>query len=476
MAGIEALCLHSDGVLYPSAATAGQPELAIGAVPDPEGRSMREVWLRSRITNELRQASVVNMPSAANDPLRFITGGGDVEHSWFWSGSFLGEDPYAKLIGELAKDLMADLGREGRAKMNKRAGHGAPVIFHAMGDGALLCGDEVPGAVRTVHSNCVLAFDVDRPRALVREFYGAAAEKPQADLCCPVRPAEEDLRHIPKDVVDRFYGCGSPVADAALRFGEKHLDLGSGAGIDVFIAARHVGPMGKAIGVDMTDAMLEVANANKPVVAKNLGYDVVTFHKGLLEKVPVGDREVDCVTSNCVVNLSPDKRAVLGEVWRVLKDHWRLVLADIVADREVPPALRVNPQLWGECISGALTQDELLHELERAGFFGIEILKRAFWREVEGVTFTSLTVRAWKHEAPAEPVRRGHVARYDGPFATVTDERGHLYRRNEPVEVSEDQAVMLLREPYAGSFTVEGPPLPGQVSAKKKPAGQPGCC
>ncbi len=415
MAGVESVCLYTDGELYPSAATAGHAGLSIGRI---DGRSIAEVWRASPIVRELREATLAKNPEAIADPLRFITGGGDLEHAYFWSGSFVGADPYAPLVSELARDVMVELARAGRARVNERSGFDAPVVFHAMGEGALACGDEVPGAVRTLHSNCVLAFEVDRPRALMRAFYGAAAETPQADLCCPVRPSEDDLAHIPKDVVDRFYGCGSPVRDAALAPGETHLDLGSGAGIDVFIAAKHVGPMGRAIGVDMTDARIAVANENRPLVARKLGYDVVSFCKGLLEEVPLPDAHVDCVTSNCVVNLSPDKRAVFSEIWRVLKDHGRLVLADIVAEGAVPPHLRVSPQLWGECLSGALTEAELLAELERAGFHGVEILARTFWRAVEGTTFHSITVRAYKH--PIEKYATGaHEEPVSGEWITA---------------------------------------------------------
>ncbi len=409
------------------------------------------------MAQQLRAASLTQNPAASGDPLRFLTGGGDLEHAYFWSGSFLGQDPWTPLISELMRDVMSELARAGRERLNAHAGFDAPVVFHAMGEGALACGDEVPGTVRTLHSNCVLAFDVERPRALVRDFYGAAAEEPEESLCCPVRPSEEDLKHIPKDVVDRFYGCGSPVQDAALKPGETHLDLGSGAGIDVFIAAKHVGKTGRAIGVDMTDRMLLVAEGNKPIVARNLGYDVVTFKKGFLEKVPVEDELVDCVTSNCVVNLSPDKRAVFAEIWRVLKNHGRLVLADIVVDRAVPPHLRVNPQLWGECLSGALTEEELHAELERAGFHGIEQLKRTPWRTVDGYVFSSVTVRGYRLARKAAPALLDHRAVYKGPFKGVTDEEGHFFPRNQALPVSAQTAAKLTHAPYSASFVVTAP-------------------
>jgi len=454
MAGVESICLGPDGVLYASAATVGDPAMALGTLA---GRSLAAAWREAPLTARLRGASLIHNQRSSVDPLRFITGGGDVEHAWCWSGELLGDDPWAPLIDALTRDEMEALGRAGRARVSRAVADGAPLVFHAMGEGALACGDEVPGAVRTLHSNCVLSFEVDRPRALMREYYGAAAVQPKAELCCPVRPSPEDLAHIPPDVVDRFYGCGSPVRDAALAKGETHLDLGSGAGIDVFIAARHVGKQGRAIGVDMTDAMLKVARENQPQVAEKLGFDVVEFHKGLLEAVPLPAQHVDCVTSNCVVNLSPDKRAVFAEIARVLKDHGRLVLADIVADQAVPPQLRVNPQLWGECLSGALTEDELLAELERAGFHGLEVLTRTFWREVEGCTFSSVTVRAYKQESSTVVAQLDHRALYRGPWKSVSDEQGQLFRRNEPVSVDAATAARLVRAPYAPGFDVYGP-------------------
>src|SRR4029079_4629082 len=130
------------------------------------------------------------------------------------------------------------------------------------------------------------------------------------------------------------------------KAGETVLDLGSGAGIDVFIAAKFVGETGRAIGVDMTDRMLAVAPENKPLVASALGYDVVEFREGFLEKIPVESKTVDLVTSNCVVNLSPDKPRVFEEIWRVLKDHGCIVVSDIVSEIDVPPHLKVNQQLW----------------------------------------------------------------------------------------------------------------------------------
>jgi SAM-dependent methyltransferase len=332
--------------------------------------------------------------------------------------------------------------------------------------------------VRTTHSACVLSEEVaDRSRASVREFYGHAAERPQAELCCPVRPDAEDLAHIPPEVVERFYGCGSPVSAAALQPGETVIDLGSGAGIDCFIAARRVGAGGRVIGVDMTDQMLGVARESQPKVASALGYDVVEFRRGYLERIPVEDRTADVVTSNCVVNLSPDKPAVFREIWRALKDHGRLVIADIVADREVSAALRADGRLWGECISGALSEEALLAALERAGFYGISILRKSLWREVEGTRFFSVTVSGFKFEKKTGCRYVGQYAVYLGPLRAVLDEEGHLFPRGVPVEVCTDTAARLAAAPYRGTFEViDGPRSTMGITADSCCGADGACC
>lgn len=459
VAGVNSLCVYCDGTVYPSAAMANVEALRCGDVTES---SLEEIWKKSRVTEEFRDATVERKEDCRACPLKFLCGGGDIEHAYFHRGSILAPDPYCELHKEMYRDAFFDLVRERRRVCaNGNAGFKTPVVFTGMGDGGVHCAavEEFPrgdGGVSftTTHSECVVSFDFDAPRKKVRLFYGDAAEEPQQDLCCPVRPDPEDLKHIPKEVVERFYGCGSPVQDAAIRPGETTLDLGSGAGIDVFIAAKKVGPEGRAIGVDMTDRMLEEARRCRPIVARNLGYDNVEFHKGFLEEVPLEDASVDVVTSNCVVNLSPDKMRVFNEIWRVLKDHGRMVVADIVSEKEVPPHQRKDPRLWGECISGALTEEEFLAMLERAGFYGIEVLKKSFWREVESYRFYSVTVRAYKFAKKGDCVYRGQWAIYRGPFKGIADEEGHWFPRNIPVEVCSDTAAKLSHPPYADSFVV----------------------
>ncbi|HXI20441.1 MAG TPA: radical SAM protein, partial [Gemmatimonadales bacterium] len=267
--GWDSLCVNFDGKVYPTAALANEPALYCG---NAAREDLGDILAGSAVVRSLREASVAHKPSMVGDPFRFFTGGGDWEHAWCFSGGdSLGDDPYYPVQLALIRRVMTTLGREKRDRRNRRSGYDAPVVLHAMGEGAVAC-DTADGRlaeqpVLTLHSNCVLSFDVDRPRARVREYYGNAAEKPQPDLCCPTRYDDDLTAHIPQDVLDRFYGCGSPIALAGITPGERVVDLGSGAGIDVFIAAKLAGPEGLAIGVDMTDQMLAVAAENRPRVA-----------------------------------------------------------------------------------------------------------------------------------------------------------------------------------------------------------------
>ena len=444
-AGWESVCIYCDGAIYPSAAFANHGPLHCGGMDT----GLKDVWRNSQVLQQLRATSLIQNETWGNDPFRFLIGGGDVEHAYFYSengeaGSFVADDPYYPIYRQMTEEALFELADAKREQAkSKGAFADAPQIYHAMGEGAIACdskgsAESYDQEVVTLHSNCVLGFDVDKPRLLVQEFYGAAAEQPQEGLCCPTTFDPEDIAHIPQDVIERFYGCGSPVSSAAPDPGETYMDLGSGAGIDCFIAAKHVGSKGKVIGVDMTERMLSVAAENQPKVAQALGYDVVEFREGFLEKIPVEDASIDIVTSNCVINLSPDKKAVSAEIWRCLNNGGRTVIADIISDRDVPPNMKINPILWGECLSGALTQEEFLSYLEDCGFYGVQILKKSFWKEVGGCKFYSVTVRAFKFAKQAGCDFQGQKVVYLGPFKGVTDEDGPYFPRNQAVEVCTD--------------------------------------
>jgi ubiquinone/menaquinone biosynthesis C-methylase UbiE len=264
--------------------------------------------------------------------------------------------------------------------------------------------------------------------AAVRARYTAGAHEQQPALCCPVDYDPKNLKVIPREVIERDYGCGDP--SRHVRRGETVLDLGSGTGMICFIAAQVVGAEGRVIGVDMTDAMLEVARRNAPVVAERIGYANVEFRKGRIQDLALDVEEfdaerskhpgnvealadelrakrpliatesIDVVVSNCVLNLiDPDaKQQLFAEIFRVLRRSGRAVISDIVADEEVPAELKSDAELWSGCVSGALTEDEFVRGFEQSGFRTVRIIERSTepWRVLNGIGFRSVTVEAWK--------------------------------------------------------------------------------
>ena len=222
---------------------------------------------------------------------------------------------------------------------------------------------------------------VRQVRETVREKYAAAAVAAAASGAACCGPAEDaglwgaslyagsGERDAPQAAINASLGCGVPTAVADLHEGETVLDLGSGAGADVLISARRVGPTGRAIGLDMTDEMLELARAN----ASEAGVENVEFLKGYLEDVPLEDETVDVVISNCVINLSGDKPQVIREAARVLRPGGRFAVSDVIADPNMDETTRADMAAWTGCIAGALTEAEFSSALETAGFAEIEI-------------------------------------------------------------------------------------------------------
>jgi ubiquinone/menaquinone biosynthesis C-methylase UbiE len=180
---------------------------------------------------------------------------------------------------------------------------------------------------------------------------------------------EANSEHVPAAALRASLGCGVPTAVADLHEGETVLDLGSGAGADVLISARRVGPTGKAIGLDMTDEMLALARAN----ATDAGIENVEFVKGYLEQMPLADASVDVVISNCVINLCGDKPKVIQEAARVLRPGGRLAVSDVIADPDMDPATKADMAAWTGCVAGALTEREFRATLKRSGFEEIEL-------------------------------------------------------------------------------------------------------
>ncbi|HEX9921966.1 MAG TPA: arsenite methyltransferase [Anaerolineae bacterium] len=194
-----------------------------------------------------------------------------------------------------------------------------------------------------------------------------------ADKLAEALYSQTDIADLPDTVTGISLGCGDPTAIANLKPGETVLDLGSGGGIDCFIAAKKVGPTGRVIGVDMTDSMLELANKNKA----KIGLENVEFRKGEIENLPVESNTVDVIISNCVINLSPDKDAVFQEAFRVLKPGARFTVSDMLTEGQIPEQLRANVNAWAGCITGALDQNDYLAKLRRAGFVEVEVESRS---------------------------------------------------------------------------------------------------
>jgi len=345
--------------------------------------------------------------------------------------------------------------------------------------------------------------------ASVHERYAAASKQVELALCCPVNYTTDYLRVIPTEVLERDYGCGDP--SPYVRPGETVLDLGAGGGKLGFIASQLVGPQGRVIGVDCNRDMLDLARWAAPQVADKLGYANVDFRFGLiqdlkldldllevaLKKQPIqdstdflrsrqlqdelrqqrpliADQSVDCVVSNCVLNLvrQEDRQQLFCEIFRVLRAGGRCAISDIVSDESVPPDMQRDPELWSGCLSGAFREDEFLQAFAQAGFQGIQIAKRSPepWRVVNGIEFRSLTVLAYK--LPDGPCLDRHQAIiYRGPFKEVIDDQGHVFVRGQRVAVCDRLYQALQQAPFRELFE----PVPPRVEVPMEQAAEFAC-
>jgi SAM-dependent methyltransferase len=261
----------------------------------------------------------------------------------------------------------------------------------------------------------------------VREYYGGIARKVDscaANCCCSGSSSSGsrccgdvsetsliyggvNLEYLPEEAVEASLGCANPVLFAELKEGETVLDLGSGGGINVLMAAKHVGASGRVYGLDMTDEMLKLANKNK----ERMGADNVDFLKGYIEDIPLKDGLVDVIMSNCVINLSDDKEKALSEAYRVLKAGGRLAIADIITIREIPSELKDIAAMWCGCLGGTLTKDEYRNILERVGFKDIEV------EPVHIYTRTIIENTFFKDENLGVDVKGIDIDAIDGAFA-----------------------------------------------------------
>lgn len=280
----------------------------------------------------------------------------------------------------------------------------------------------------------------------VSERYSAGARAVEETLCCPVDYDPGLLKAIPKEVLERDYGCGNPTP--FVRPGDTVLDLGSGAGKACYLAAQLAGRNGRVIGIDMNDEMLQLARKHRPGFAERVGYDNVEFRKARIQDLRVdlelleerlrerpnrslddparleeirsrlaadhplvADGSIDCIVSNCVLNLvrKEDRIRLFQEIFRVLRNGGLAAISDIVSDQPIPASLQEDPKLWSGCISGAFQEKDFLRAFEDAGLHGMEIAARGGkpFAVVEGIEFHSITVTARKGKAKPRSENRG---------------------------------------------------------------------
>ncbi len=342
---------------------------------------------------------------------------------------------------------------------------------------------------------------VDRLEQAVLGRYAHAAGVGEAELCCPTIHYDAELiSMLPREIVERDYGCGDP--SRHVHAGETVIDLGSGAGKICYMLSKRVGPTGRVIGVDFNDAMLDLARKYQAEMAWKIGHANVRFVKARIQDMaldlealaawlaehPVATLEAadalesqrrllreqhpavsagsaDVVVSNCVLNLvgTGEKEALFAEIFRVLKRGGRAVISDIVCDETPPESMRNDPHLWSGCISGAFREDEFLERFEIAGFHGVEILERAAapWQVIGGIEFRSMTVRAFKgKQGPCFEHNQAVV--YKGPWKKVTDDDGHVFSRGDRMAVCDKtyQIMTNPQGPYAGQVIGIEPRIP----------------
>ncbi len=391
-AGWQSIAVGPDRHIYPTPALVYTESMICGHIRD----GLQEVWRNSEVLESVRSASLNNSDTYRSNSLRYLVGGGDIDHSFIHSGQITGGDPYVDLYNNIAKWVIA-------REANNYKTNGYPAIKLKMGEKLGDCPAE-GSSIFFTHSNCVLSLPGHDTRSQVNQFYSQAAEKIQEDILNPICYEDHLIEHIPEQMRYRSYGCGSPILEADIQPGEVVLDLGSGTGIECFIAGKLTGPQGSVIGIDMGDAMLSMAETTKKHVVENLQYNNIEFKRSFLEDVPLPDASVDLVISNCVLNLSPDKRRVFSEIFRVLKPEGRLVISDITYDKTIPLTIKYNEKLRGECIGGALPYHDLFGMLNDLGFSHSRILRGYHYRTIKGYDFYSITYRAIKPALNQTPV------------------------------------------------------------------------
>ena len=313
----------------------------------------------------------------------------------------------------------------------------------------------------------------------IREYYARVLRSSRdlkTDACCALETqpprVQEALALIDTEILDRFYGCGSPIPPAIE--GRTVLDLGCGAGRDAYVCAKFVGEQGRVIGIDMTDEQIEVARRHQARQARAFGHREpnTSFLQGYIEDLRtlgIGDETVDVVISNCVINLSPDKERVFSEIFRVLKPGGELLFSDVFADRRLPREWLDDPVLVGECLAGAMYVEDFRRMLLRMGLPDCRIVKKRpvrlnnapVERKVGAVRFSSVTVRAFKLSSLEDRCEDyGQVAVYGGsipesPHSFTLDDH-HEFIAHKPMLVCGNTAAMVGETRYGTHFRLSG--------------------
>jgi len=310
----------------------------------------------------------------------------------------------------------------------------------------------------------------------VRHYYGQVLQSSidlKTSACCSIDMMPDHLKTLlaglHPEVLERFYGCGSPLPPALK--GKTVLDLGCGSGRDCYLLSKLVGSTGKVIGIDMTPEQLEVAMRHRDWHAERYGYANVEFLHGQIENlaaIGIQNNSIDVVISNCVINLSPEKPKVLAEIFRVLKPGGELYFSDVFADRRIPVALRQDPVLLGECLGGALYWEDFRRILQELGYPDVRIVKKnpislddpEVAAKIGMVKFNSVTVSAFKLPLEDRCEDYGQVAYYLGsitehPHAFDLDDHHH-FETGRPLRVCGNTADMLTASRYAEHFQVVG--------------------
>ena len=229
----------------------------------------------------------------------------------------------------------------------------------------------------------------------VKKRYGQFAEEGSSCCpdysCCDIGYGIEEIKDLPSDISGFSLGCGNPIALAGIKEGEVILDIGSGGGLDVFLASKKVGPRGKVIGLDMTEQMVKRARQN----ARKGNYNNIEFRLADAEDIPAKDNSIDLVISNCVINLAPNKEKVYREIHRVLRPGGRFVISDIVTEKELDKSIKNNPEKLVACVGGALTEREYVGIIKKAGFIKVKALKKSPMI-VSGLKVLSETIKGEK--------------------------------------------------------------------------------